>query len=701
MQDANTRPDGRRALMRMVLTGLAILAAAGIGVFAVFEFTDGERERELKRWQQRLGIVADSRLADVESWVGSQMAVMRDLAENGSLQLYLSVLAEGGNGADTAEATYLRNLLTVVAQRENFAPQNAPATVAANVEFVGEAGIALLDGEGRTIVTSPSMPLIEGRLATFVAETGRGARAVSSIFSGSSGAPVIAFLVPIFGVQADVATDAPIGRVLGVKLAAPELYARLKQPGSIDDTAEALLVQRDGATVAYLSLQADGTAPLARRLAEDTPELAASFALKSPGGFARKRDYNDTEVLVTSRAIADVPWVLMYKVDVAEALAESESRIRQIGIAFLLIIGLVLIGMAALWYYGTSRRATEAARRFEELAAEFQNQRDFMHLVTDNQPNSIIIYDPDGHYRWFNQVAVEHSGLDRQSLRGKHVSSIVGPVVGKRIAAWVADCLEAGKPASHIHTVEDETGEERVYSSDLIPMPVSRNEPQGVLVVSQDITDAVRERTRRARVMRQLVDTLVGVVDRRDPYSANHSVRVGRVARAIAGEMNLDSAAGEVVEIAGHLMNLGKIAVPKSVLTKTEALTESEIRLVRDSVLASADLVADIEFDGPVAETIRQLQEHFDGTGMPDGLKGEEILPPARVVAVANSFVAMVSARSYRQGMDFDRAMAILQKESGAAFDRRAVTALINYIENRGGRTEWASFGDPATTMEP
>ena len=77
MQDTKSGTDGRRALTRMVLTALAIIVAAGVGVYAVFEFTDAERGRELKRWQQRLGIVADSRLADVESWIGSQMAVMR------------------------------------------------------------------------------------------------------------------------------------------------------------------------------------------------------------------------------------------------------------------------------------------------------------------------------------------------------------------------------------------------------------------------------------------------------------------------------------------------------------------------------------------------------------------------------------------------------------------------------------------------
>jgi HD-GYP domain-containing protein (c-di-GMP phosphodiesterase class II) len=162
-------------------------------------------------------------------------------------------------------------------------------------------------------------------------------------------------------------------------------------------------------------------------------------------------------------------------------------------------------------------------------------------------------------------------------------------------------------------------------------------------------------------------------------------------------EMDLDPGLGEVSEIAGNLMNLGKMAVPQSVLTKSGALDEAEIQLIRDSILASADLIADIEFDGPIAETIRQLQENFNGSSMPKGLKGDKILLTARIVAVANAFAAMVSARAYRPGMAFDRAIDILLKESGESFDRRAVTTLVNHLENRGGRAQWASFGNPVT----
>lgn len=690
----------------MVATGVIIAVAAAAGVFAAFQFTENERARELKRWQLRLGIVVDSRLADIEEWMGVQFKELTDLAENESVQLYVTILDESGESEEQAEATYLRNLVTVVAERAEFKPKVAAPAVRANVDQSGSAGIAILDETGNAIVSSPGMPAIGGALGAFVQGAQKGKRAVSDIFATPSGIPVVAFLVPVFGVQEDHTADAQIGTVLGVKEVTGELYPLLKQPGSVDETAEALLVKHSGASIEYLSPLADGTKPLTLRLAADTPSLAAHFALRTPGGFARMKDYRDAEVLVTARAIPDVSWGLLYKVDVGEALAESESRLKQLLIAFMLIIGLVLIGMAALWYYGTSRRATEAAHRFETLAKRFEDQRDFMHLVTDSQPNSIVIYDAGGCYRWFNRLAVELSGLDRESLYGKHVASVIGPVEGKRIVGWIEECLEKLEPVSHTHTLTYEVagphGElgERVYSSDLIPLSETEEGAPGVLIVSQDITESVRERTRRERIMRQLVSTLVSVVDRRDPFSANHSVRVGLVSRAIASEMELEPELGEAAEIAGNLMNLGKISVPEEVLTKADALSEAEIHLIRESILTSADLISDIEFDGPIADTIRQLQENFDGSGMPGGLAGDEILLTARVVSVANAFVAMVSARAYRPGMEFDRAIGILTEESGKAFDRRAVSGLVNYLENRGGRDEWASFGAPVSESD-
>jgi len=270
---------------------------------------------------------------------------------------------------------------------------------------------------------------------------------------------------------------------------------------------------------------------------------------------------------------------------------------------------------------------------------------------------------------------------------------VMGPVKAKIYEEVNKQVLAKQTPLQSTNSFEEDAGT-RIYHSDHIPLQGDRDHPPGVLMVVEDITDLVSERQRRERTLRQLVSTLVTFVDRRDPYSANHSTRVAEVARAIAQEMSLNDVDVRTVDIAGNLMNLGKLLVPRAVLTKTTNLSEDELKLIRNSVLTSADLIDGIEFDGPVVATIRQIQEHWDGTGSPKGLKGEDILVPARVVAVANAFVGMVSARAYRAGVPFDKACSILTAEAGTKFDRRAVSAFVNYVENRGGRSAWAKYAE-------
>jgi len=113
----------KRGVNKVVLAaGILLFAVAAGGVFAVFEFIKGERQRDFQSWQVRLGIVAYSRAAAVEEWIDAEFAVMRELAENASLQLYMTELAlfEGDRSLiddEPEQATYLRNLLTATADR--------------------------------------------------------------------------------------------------------------------------------------------------------------------------------------------------------------------------------------------------------------------------------------------------------------------------------------------------------------------------------------------------------------------------------------------------------------------------------------------------------------------------------------------------------------------------------------------------------
>jgi len=177
----------------------------------------------------------------------------------------------------------------------------------------------------------------------------------------------------------------------------------------------------------------------------------------------------------------------------------------------------------------------------------------------------------------------------------------------------------------------------------------------------------------------------VTLVDRRDPFAANHSMMVSGLAHSIALHMDLDEVTVETTRTAASLMNIGKIVISAKLLTKTDPLTEEERHIIRDSLLDAAELVKPIHFDGPVYETLCQWQEKIDGTGSL-GLAGESILISARILAVANTFIGMISPRSWRTALSQEEATRFLMNGCNTLFDRRVVVALVHFIENQHGR---------------
>jgi HD-GYP domain-containing protein (c-di-GMP phosphodiesterase class II) len=180
---------------------------------------------------------------------------------------------------------------------------------------------------------------------------------------------------------------------------------------------------------------------------------------------------------------------------------------------------------------------------------------------------------------------------------------------------------------------------------------------------------------------------LLSLVDKRDPFAANHSLLVSKIAYQIAVDIGLDNVTIDTTQTAASLMNIGKIVVPTELLTKTGQLTKEEMTIIHSSMDASADLLENIPFDGPVAETLKQWQEKWDGTGQL-GLEEENILISARIIAVANTFVGMISPRSWRDAMTIENANKFLLEQVGSYFDQRVVIAMIHYVENQSGR-EW------------
>ncbi|HEY3148540.1 MAG TPA: HD domain-containing phosphohydrolase [Dongiaceae bacterium] len=696
MFDTGTPKRRFDAKMVFPVVILAILAVAGI--WAINRFVEDERQRELTQWQVRLGIVADSRVAEVNRWLAGNLADLNALADNESVQLYVGSIDEFASDPaqqDQVEGfrQYLRNLLLVAAMRGGFGAENQDTQPNFNQAKAGSGGVLIVDAKGAVVAASPDAPALEGALKDFVNAVPPGGSATSPMAIDAHGEPSMTFVVPLFAVQSDQATNAQIGRIVGVKQVAKELFPLLRQPGDTTRTALTVLLTRFSDKITYLSpIDRPGqvTEPLGLTMELSTPGLDAAYAVTAGTGFsADKKDSTGRRVVVAARAITGAPWVLMHTVDYDEALGEADTRFRALALMLGLALLLVAAAIIAVWRHGSSRRAAEAASRAQIMASRFEAQKDLLQLVTDSQPTSIFILDNQHRYRFANAQASAGAGITPADMLNKDIAAVLGPASAKRYLELNEQALKAGTAINNVARIGSDAGR-KVLQSEHIPLKERSGALAGVLTVEHDITDVVTEREKRARIQQNLVKTLVGVVDRRDPYAANHSTRVARVARAVAREMGLTETETDTAEIAANLLNLGKIMIPPEVLAKTGDLTDEERRLLRNSVQISADIIQDIEFDGPVVDTLRQAQERFDGSGQPYGLKGEDILLTARIIGVANALIGMISDRAFRQGMSIDAAIEILFKEAGKAYDRRVVAALVNYLDNHDGRTHLA-----------
>jgi HD-GYP domain-containing protein (c-di-GMP phosphodiesterase class II) len=685
-----------RTFKILSVAGIVLMGIVIAGIWGTLSFVETQRDREIQNWEIRLGIVADSRAADVEEWLIEQKTTVASLAENESLQVYLTQLVietEENNTkiTDVPEAGYLINLLNNQAVISGFWEPEEPE-IRANVARPGRAGIALTDKTGRLLVSSGNMPPMNPFIRAGMAEAGSGVPSVIDLYPGLNGEQTMGFVHPVYSVQSEGNNDEIIGFIVGLRTVSKALYPLLIQPGDTLKSAETYLVRKNSNLIEYLSPLADGTRPLSRKLSADK-KLAAAFASDNPGLFARRHNYLGDEVLITGRAISGAPWHLVRSVTSLEALAESKQRLNtMLGVFLLLIIG-VTGTVIAVWRHGTSIRAAELAEKYKVAAENLRKRTDFLKVVTDRQPTSIAVFDREDKYRFANRLAAEDAEMDQDEIIGRPVSKVLDKDIADPLKEIIDKARREKAPQSDLITLH-EGADRKIWKSDILPLGQGDAIGTEMLAVFQDITEVVAEREQRENVLRSLVTTLVAFLDRRDPYSAHQSARVAEVGVAIAHELGAADKVIRTVDIAGSLMNLGKILVPPSLLTKTQGLSDDEKLIIRDSMFASADLLEEVKFNLPVAETLRQLQEHWDGSGQPRGLSETAIHEAARILMVANAFVGMVSPRAYRAALPFSKAVAFLMEDAGVKFDRKPVSALINYLDNRDGREHWAHFSD-------
>ena len=212
----------------------------------------------------------------------------------------------------------------------------------------------------------------------------------------------------------------------------------------------------------------------------------------------------------------------------------------------------------------------------------------------------------------------------------------------------------------------------------------------GLMAVVADISErrrmveALKESLQKSRrIFDETIHALAEAVEKRDPYTSGHQRRVARLACAIAGEMRLSVDQISGIRTAAVVHDIGKLSVPVEILSKPGRLSEAEHSILKSHPQAGYEILDGIEFPWPIARIVQQHHERMDGTGYPLGLRGEEILPEAQILTVADVVEATSSYRPYRPANGIVAALAEITQYRGSRYSPEVVDACLGLF-NKG-----------------
>lgn len=176
------------------------------------------------------------------------------------------------------------------------------------------------------------------------------------------------------------------------------------------------------------------------------------------------------------------------------------------------------------------------------------------------------------------------------------------------------------------------------------------------------------------------VEALANAVDKKGQYTVSHSRNTAKLARGICKKLGLNEKTTDLIYYAGLLQNIGKITLPEKIFANNGKLSPEELQKIKNHTNVGVNLLMNINFLSEVVPYITYQTERVDGSGSPEGLKGQSIPLGSRIIATADAYSAMTSDRPYRKAMDSEKAIEIIKSEAGIKWDKDVVNALTQIV---------------------
>jgi putative nucleotidyltransferase with HDIG domain len=317
--------------------------------------------------------------------------------------------------------------------------------------------------------------------------------------------------------------------------------------------------------------------------------------------------------------------------------------------------------------------AIRSGKERDQAQHALQASEERLRTIISREADGVIVLDKDLKVQFANPAAGKLLGRKDTDLTGKEFGFPVVPEETTEIDILRPD---ASMAIAEMRVVDTEWGGAPAHV-------VSLHD-----ITERQLLEQEREQSleQRQAALVQTIKSMAVALEKRDPYTAGHQHRVAQLSTAIAGQLGLDEDQIEGILLGTMIHDLGKIYVPSEILNRPGRLTHAEFEIIKTHSQVGYDIVKDIDFPWPVAQMILQHHEKLDGSGYPNGLKGDEILLEARIIVVADIVEAMSSHRPYRPALGMEAAIEEISKQRGKTLDADVVDACVRLVNENGFR---------------
>lgn len=331
-------------------------------------------------------------------------------------------------------------------------------------------------------------------------------------------------------------------------------------------------------------------------------------------------------------------------------------------------------------------RESQQRQKMESLLEESEQLH---RSLFQYNPIAVFMHDLRGRFITANEATEKMTGYSREELLRLRPQDYIAPKDREKAAKYFFESAK-GQPQTYEETMIAKDGH-HINLSVTNSAVVVNDRTVGIYSVAEDITERRKNENDLKAAIENVNITLEGTIEAlalmselRDPYTAGHQRMVTILALALAEEIGLAEEKIAALRVAGLLHDVGKVYVPAEILSKPGKLSPLEKNLAKAHAEAGYNIIKTIKFPWPVCSIIRQHHERLDGSGYPLGLKGDDIILEARILAVADVVEAMTSHRPYRPALGVDKALEEIINSRGILYDETVVDACVRLFREKG-----------------